>query len=293
MIAIHKRKSYRPGIVKDGVVYDGWRPVLAHADRRKMVNAKAPQEKKVIPAIRFFDQLSWIGDEGVGCFVLETSEGLILLDCMRPNETTKTIIEDGFKELGLDIHDLKAVVITHGHFDHFGVVGYLAEKYGCEVYLSERDYQEAQEPPVERLKHFFYDYPFSCTGYLEDGDVITLGDTEIYAISTPGHSPGCMSFVFKVTDEGREHWVGMWGGTGITGAPLKDREQYLLSLIKFAGICEEFGCDVEICSHPFVDNAIERLEVCRNIVIGTAHPFVIGKRAFQRFLLGYATMCHD
>lgn len=110
--------------------YSGWRPALSHADRRLKVNAKAPTVKDVIPAIRFFDQLCWIGDEGVGCFVYETSEGLILIDCMRP-------------------------------------------------------------------------------------------------------------------DEGREHWVGMWGGTGITGFDVELREQYLLSLIKFAGLCEEFGCDVE------------------------------------------------
>lgn len=293
MIEIRKRSGYDAGTVKDKVMYYGWRPELAHADRRKLANAKEPKEKRVIPAIRFFDQLSWIGDEGVGCFVLETLEGLILLDCMRPNETTKTIIEQGMSDLGLDIHDVKAVIISHGHFDHFGIAGYLHETYGCNIYLSERDYQEAQNPPVERLKHFFTEYPFTCTAFLEDGDVFRMGDTEIYVIGTPGHSPGCNSFVFKVTDEGREHWVGMWGGTGITGRDLKDREQYLLSLIKFSEITRKFGCDVEIASHPFVDNSIERLEICRNIVVGTAHPFVIGKEAFQRFLTGYATLCHD
>lgn len=293
MAEIYKRKDYNPGVVKNGIKYYGWRPELEHAERRKLANQKAPTEKKVIPAIRFFDQLSWIGDEGVGCFVLETSEGCILLDCMRPNETTKSIIVQGFVDLGLDIHDLKAILITHGHFDHFGVAGYMHDTYGCEIYLSERDYQEAQDPAVSRLKHFFEEYPFTCTGFLEDGDVFKLGDTEVYVIGTPGHSPGCNSFIFKVTDEGREHWVGMWGGTGIAGRDLRDREQYLLSLIKFSDITRKFGCDVEITSHPFVDNAIERLETCRNIVIGTAHPFVIGQEAFQRFLLGYATLCHD
>lgn len=292
MIEIKKRASFRAPTFENGIEYNGWRPALAHADRRKLVNAKAPASKEVIPAIRFFDQLCWIGDEGVGCFVLETTEGLILIDCMRPNETTKEIIEQGFKDLSLDIHDLKAIIITHGHFDHYGICGYLHETYGCGVYMSERDYQEAQDPANSNHKHFFEEYPFTCTGFLEDGDVFTMGGTEIYAIHTPGHSPGCLSFIFSVTDEGRKHWVGMWGGTGITGWDVNLREQYLLSLIKFAGICEEFGCDVEIASHPFVDNGKERLETCRNIVIGTAHPFVIGPRGFQRFLLGYATLCH-
>lgn len=293
MIEITKRPGFDQGKMVNGIRYFGWRPDLAHADRRKLANAKPVKEKRVIPAIRFFDQLSWIGDEGVGCFVLESSEGLILLDCMRPNETTKEIITKGFEDLGYDLHDLKAVIISHGHFDHFGVSGWLHETYGCGIYLSERDYQEAQNPKMTAHKHFFDEYPFECAGFLEDGDVFKLGDVEVYVVGTPGHSPGCNSFIFKVTDEGRDHWVGMWGGTGCAGLEVREREQYLLSLIKFANITHQFGCDVEITSHPFVDNGIERLEVCRNIVVGVSHPYVIGREGFQRFLMGYATLCHD
>ena len=294
MVEVKKSTGpYTPKVEKDGIKYQGWRPELAHADRRKMVNAKPAAEKQVIPAVKFFDQLSWIGDEGVGCWVVETSEGLILIDCMRPGQKTIDIIEQGFKDLGYDIHDLKAILITHGHFDHYGVCGYLQEKYGCGVYISEADYHESMDPIDTRHKHFFEENPYKCTHFIEDGESLVLGDMEIHAIGTPGHSPGCLSFIFRVTDEGREHWVGMWGGTGIAGWELKYREQYLLSLIKFASITHDFGCDVEISSHPFVDNATYRLDMCRNIVVGPANPFVIGKEGFQRYLMGYATLCHD
>ena len=45
------------------------------------------------PATRFFDGLSFIGNEVVGCFPLETEEGIVLLDGMLPDEDSERCIE--------------------------------------------------------------------------------------------------------------------------------------------------------------------------------------------------------
>ena len=71
------------------------------------------QDLVICPATRFFDQLSFIGDEIVGCFVLETSQGLVLIDCMNPDQRCIDIIEQGFADLGLDLHQLCAIVISY------------------------------------------------------------------------------------------------------------------------------------------------------------------------------------
>ena len=72
------------------------------------------------PATKFFDQLSFVGNELVSCFILETAKGYVLLDCMNPDLASWNCIEKAFEDLGFDIHDLYAIVISHGHGDHYG-----------------------------------------------------------------------------------------------------------------------------------------------------------------------------
>lgn len=65
--------------MSDTLTRHGWRPVRPH---KPDFMGKTPES---YPATRFFDQLSFIGDPGVACFLLETGEGLVLLDCMNPD----------------------------------------------------------------------------------------------------------------------------------------------------------------------------------------------------------------
>lgn len=109
-------------------------------------------------------------------------------------------------------------------------------------------------------------------------------------MSTPGHTPGCLSFLIPVTDEGRPHIAALLGGTGIPKSREK-QEQYLNSSDYFQSICIKMNVDVEIATHPFIDNTAERIAVCRNIVNGTANPFVIGKDACSRYQQMFTNLC--
>lgn len=224
------------------------------------------------PATKFFDQLSFIGDEIVGCFVLETQKGYILIDCMNPDERCKNIIEQGFKDLGFDINDLYAILITHGHGDHFGNAGYFKEKYNAEIYMSEIDYNLASNLP----DHFPWDsVDFKVDYYFKDNETLQFGDTKILTTFTPGHSIGCYSFIFNVTDEGRPHNIALWGGSGILGDSNVD--DYYNSLVKFSKLSDEYNVTGVISTHPILDMGLMRLDIIRNITDGIPNPFVIGR----------------
>lgn len=244
------------------------------------------QEVEPCPATRFFDQLSFIGTPNVGCFVLETTEGLILLDCMEPYEEHKQMILKGIADLGLDPADLKAILITHGHGDHYGTADWFREQYGCKIYMSKVDYEFAQKDTRNRtgvLKWEIYDF-------LDDGDVFTLGGANIRCVSTPGHTPGCLSFLFPVTDQGRPHMAALWGGSGVPYT-MTDKIIYLRSALLFAEITEKMGCDVEISTHPFLDKGTERLGIVRTITDGIPNPFVLGKENYKYYEAMFMDMC--
>ncbi len=228
------------------------------------------------PATWVFDNLAFIGDEKVSCFILDTSDGLILIDAMFPTDHYLDLIEKSIADLGLDGKDLKAVLITHGHDDHFGRADALREKYGCKIYMSETDYKIARERPEKP-----FGLKFEVDGFIEDGSDFTLGDTTVHSVLTPGHTAGCMSFIFPVLDEGRLHYLAIWGGTGVL--PNSDKQAYLDSVDKFDKVCDKYNVDCEISNHPFVDNSIERMEVIRKIKKATPNPFVIGREAYKRY----------
>lgn len=259
----------------DEVKYNGWRPVTFSVPKLTKEDREIPY-----PATKFFDQLAFIGTPAVCCFLLETSAGLVLLDCMNPGQHYIDIIEQGIKDLGHFPEELNAIMITHGHGDHWGEAGYFKKKYGCKVYMNEIDYDFATHVP-EQFPWKSLDY--TMDGYLRDMEHYTFGNTVITVVHTPGHTPGSMSFLVPVTDEGRPHMLSIWGGAGVQ-APSANVTEYLESVEKYKSVCRDFHVDCSVQTHPFIDNGILKLEIVRNIVRGVPNPFIIGEDGNEYFM---------
>ena len=259
----------------DAIKRSGWRTTSFAEPKITKEDYETPY-----PATRFFDQLSFIGTLAVCCFLVESSEGLVLLDCMNPGQLYIDIIEQGIRDSGHSPDELRAIMITHGHGDHWGEAGYFKSKYGCKVYMSEVDYQFASNVPDQTP---WKSIDYSMDGYLEDMGRYSFGDTTITVVHTPGHTPGSMSFLVPVTDEGRPHMLSIWGGAGVR-TPGADLDSYLESVEKYKKVCRDFHVDCSVQTHPFIDNGIQKLEIIRNISRGVQNPFIIGEEGNEYFL---------
>lgn len=221
---------------------------------------------------RFFDQMCYIGDHATCCFLLETDCGLVLIDCLWPDERSKKLIEEGIAALGHEVSELKHIVITHGHHDHYGAAAQFRAETGCKLYMSEIDNDYAKHPEPAFAGEEMPCTDWNVDEFLVDDGILDFGNTRVTTVHTPGHTPGCMSLIIDVTDAGVPHRVLLWGGTGIL--PYVDPDEYIASLEKFEVVCADMGVDCYVSNHPFVDLSYFKIEIVRNIVNGVNNPFV-------------------
>ena len=156
---------------------------------------------------KMFGNLYFIGVRAVCTHLIDTGDGLIIID---PGYSDALhVIVNNIWELGFKPSDIKYIVISHAHFDHMDSVAALVHMTGAKTFIGKAD--------LPLLRGEIYHYPlvtFEPDVLLEDGDVISLGNTSIRCVSTPGHTDGTMSFFFDVTDGVKTVRAGMFGGAG-------------------------------------------------------------------------------
>jgi len=168
---------------------------------------KGDVRDEYIKPAKIFGNLYFIGIRAVCTHLIDTGEGLIIID---PGyaESLQIILEN-IRALGFNPADIKYIVVTHAHYDHMDSVAELVSITGAKTFISKAD--------LPLLTGEVYHYPirpFTPDVLLEDGDTITLGNTQILCMATPGHTEGTMSFFFDVTDGEKTYRAGMFGGAG-------------------------------------------------------------------------------
>lgn len=134
--------------------------------------------------------------------VNEYSENTYILNY----KNTAYIIDPGahFQEIKKYIDDLnldvKAVLITHGHFDHIYSLNELIDEYNPLIYIHEleRDFLFSSSLNLSSMitKQFKISKKDTIT-VVKDDEIITLGNESIKVIHTPGHTRGSVCFKYK------------------------------------------------------------------------------------------------
>ncbi len=226
--------------------------------------------------MQVFDQLFFVGDQGESVWALKTPAGLILVDSSFADRV-RPVVEAGLVKLGLDPADIKYVIVTHGHDDHYGGSAYLQQRYGAHVMMGAADWQVKPDPGMKGIRD-----PMPRRD-LDAADV-TLGGVTVRVIATPGHTPGTVSLLIPVTDKGEPHVAALWGG-GFPLATLDLAKAYARSAASFAEVARATGADVFLSNHPSNDESLVKMKALSQRQPADANPFVIGREAVvQRFM---------
>ena len=233
------------------------------------------------PPFKVFDNLYWMGTRQHSSWALQTSGGIIIIDTNFAWATQPEII-DGLTKLGLNPRDIKYVLISHAHGDHDQGAAELQTRYGAKVVMGAPDWESTLQRPATAAGGV----PKRDVAVGPEGSKITLGDTTVTIVATPGHTPGTLSYVFPVKDEGRTVMVAYSGGT-LTGAFGTDGarwDQYIASQQKIAKVAADAGATVMLSNHSEYDSAYTR---ARLIGVkrepGENHPFIVGADGVQRY----------
>jgi glyoxylase-like metal-dependent hydrolase (beta-lactamase superfamily II) len=92
---------------------------------------------------------------------------------------------------------IKAIYLTHSHFDHFADVGVIKDDTHVPVYVSPEDAENLRHPGSDGLPNLFGRAGIEPDGLFFDGDEIEVGGSRFKVIATPGHSPGSVCFYFE------------------------------------------------------------------------------------------------
>ncbi|WP_439562860.1 MBL fold metallo-hydrolase [Roseinatronobacter sp.] len=217
----------------------------------------------------------YVGNNWVGAYLLESSDGLILIDTtMQPQVY---LVFESIRKLGFHPEQLKLILISHMHYDHLGGVRPLVEATGAKVMMSREDWAFLQDRPDQLLNMGRPFGSFTPDAFYNDNRPVVLGDRSIRTMLTPGHTPGTTSFFFdSANDQGDPVLCGMHGGVGVItltdewlgehDLPVEWRQDYLDAMLKL----REMPVDITLGSHPAQVRMMDRV---RDIAPGH-NPFV-------------------
>jgi len=155
-------------------------------------------------------------------YVLELDNGFAIIDAGWNTDVAWHALNAGLAEVGGSITDVKAVLVTHMHPDHYGLAGRVREASGAWVGLHPADAAilEGRYVNTDELLRQMWDLLVDCgvpdnrlsdlnlasmmirsqvsvaqpDVLFSDGDMVDLPGWDLRAIWTPGHSPGHTCF---------------------------------------------------------------------------------------------------
>jgi metallo-beta-lactamase class B len=229
---------------------------------------------------KVFDNLYFIGTRIHSAWALTTSAGIIVIDTLFDYATEPEMIE-GMTTLGLDPRNIKYVLISHAHGDHDQGAALLQSRYGAKIVMGAADW----DATLQRAASAPGGVPKRDIAVGREGLKLTLGDTIVDVVATPGHTPGTLSYFFPVKDAGRTLTVAYSGGTAFNfPRQAANFAIYRDSQRKMTEVAEAAGATILMSNHTEFDRAYDRARIAQlPRAAGEKHPYEADTATVTRY----------
>jgi metallo-beta-lactamase class B len=224
------------------------------------------------------DNLYFLGTKIHSAWALTGSEGIIVIEALFDYAAQDEIL-GGLKKVGLDPGKVKYVILSHAHGDHDGGAKLLQDAIpGVHLIYGAEDWDA-----IDRLESRAGGKPKrDMIG--DDGMRVSVGDASVRIVTMPGHTPGTLSYLFEVRDNGKPLRVAYVGGTAMPfTADAAYYDHYLASSTKMAKAAAEYKATVLLSNHSEFDDAYFKAHTAAGRKPGEQNPFDVGTDGVARY----------
>jgi len=178
-----------------------------------------------------------VGPLAANCFIVRSGGEALIID---PGDEAETVL--------MAVEEIQAspaaILVTHGHFDHFGAVQQVAGSCKATVYVGAADAAQMADPARGPLAGFPVAAVTAATVELDREQELEFF-VPVTAIPTPGHSPG--SYTYAIAGHLFAGDLIFQGSVGRTDLPGGSMDELLRSI---AGLVRRFAPDTAVhCGH--------------------------------------------
>ncbi len=107
--------------------------------------------ERVLPGIwRLRLPLPWPGVPHCNAYAVAAGDGVVLFDCGLHEPGSLAQLERAMEQVGLHLSDVRLLVCTHAHSDHYGQAASVVEASGCELWMHPADAHMRAQPRGSR-----------------------------------------------------------------------------------------------------------------------------------------------
>ncbi len=156
------------------------------------------------PPVRIHANTYLVGTCGISAILVTGSDGHILID--GGTEKGAEVIAANIRALGFKLSDVKYLLFSHEHFDHVGGTARLKQLTGAQLIASApaapvfASGVNGRDDPQSGMHKPFA--PATVGRVVRDGEEVRLGNLMLTAMTTPGHTPGALSWRWESCDGG-------------------------------------------------------------------------------------------
>lgn len=233
---------------------------------------------KPAPPVRIHGNSYLVGTCGISAILIAGEDGHVLIDA--GTEQGAELVADNIRQLGFRLADVKYLLMSHEHIDHVGGIARLQQLTGATLVVAapaekvlNSGLPSADDPQAGMHKPF----PAANVGrVIADGGDVRLGNIRLFAMTTPGHTPGALSWRWESCDGGVcRTMVYADSLTPVSRDDYKfsDHSEYLAAFRASIAKIADSPCEILLTPHPSASAMRDRIigkqplfdpEGCRN-----------------------------
>ena len=245
-------------------------PTPLHADPN-------PDWTTPLPPFRIAGNLYYVGSRDLASYLITTPSGHILINSNLTSSAPQ--IRASVEKLGFHWKEVKILLISHAHYDHCAGSAQILRETGAKYMVMDGDVPVVESGGKTDFQYGSrpeFLYPSAkVSRILHDRDLVSLGDVNIIARKTAGHTKSCTTWTMTVRGDGKLYVAVIVGSPNVNpGYNLINDPKYLQMAADYAAgfrTLKSLPCDLFLGAHGLYFDLLAKYAKLKN---ATTNPFV-------------------